>query len=226
MLRLTPSDPEGIWGESPALSAVRTAAWFRVTPPWGSASSSNVGDHDSGGGSPAACAAPLDARVFVVEERGGDLRLYVGVGGVEFFVGHFGRIFLRRGRGFLALHGVVRCIRFGGAAAERGDGFDGRRGLGVRRVLLALVQLAHRVAHAAGHRGVGAAEALGLGCVFGLHRPGEAIESGIVGSDDLRGEHLFDGVAGVERGPAGGGGGGAVGILGLGFVGLGWDGGG
>ena len=48
----------------------------------------------------------------------------------------------------------------------------------------------------------------------------------MVGADDLRGEHLFHGTARVERGPGGGRGGEPFGVLGLGFVGLGADGGG
>ena len=98
----------------------------------------------------------------------------------------------------LTVPGVLCRFRFWRTAAERGDRLDGLQGwLAGDRALLTAFQDAHQVTHGAGHRGIGTPETVGLGLVFSLRHLGEAIEGGEVGTDDLRREHLLQGVAGV-----------------------------
>ena len=160
--------------------------------------------------------------VFPVEHGLGHLSAHFCPGSVQFLIGHFRRA-LAIGRGVTAVHGLLSRFRFGATAAERGDRLDGLHGwlVGDRAPLTAF-QKAHQVTHGAGHRGVGTPETVGSGLVFGFRCLGEAIESGVVGTDDLCREHLFHAVAGMVGGPCNGHGGKAFGVFDYGFVGVDW----
>ena len=156
----------------------------------------------------------------------GFLGLGLPNGAGQHLIGHLGGVHGAPVRfRFLTVHGVSRRLWRRGLAARRGDGGDGgrRRGQRVIRPLLQQGERPHGAQHDPVHRRRRPAHPFGLTGVVGPHRLGQAVEHGVMRADDLRGEHLFLGIAGVESGESHGGGGEAFGVFGRGFISLGSD---